>query len=78
MVSWLAEKDKGQVHPPKTRWALLIFLKMAALSVAVGDSSRDVLGNVKRVAKVLLQAAALDALRVEEEDKARSLDDLIR
>lgn len=54
------------------------YLKMAALSVAVGDSSRDVLGNVKRVAKALLQAATLDALRVEEEDKARSLDDLIR
>ena len=51
---------------------------MAALSLAVGDSSRDVLGNVKRVAKALLQEASDDALRAEEEDKARSLDDLIR
>ncbi len=43
----------------------------------VGDSSRDVLGNLRHTTKVLLQGALLDLRRAKDKEP-KSLDDIKR
>lgn len=48
---------------------------MAAAREGVGDSSRDVLGNVRRTTKALLQAATEEE---GEDSRPKELEDFIR
>lgn len=53
----------------------IIWSKMAAAREGVGDSSRDVLGNVRRTTKALLQAATEEE---GEDSRPKELEDFIR
>lgn len=73
---WLAD-----VYPPinePVNCALIRVCIFASMEVeSVGDSSRNILRNVKRTAKILLQAATEEDGKGSSQ-KLKSLDELLR